>query len=92
MAQVRCDSVSEGLRPSEASVAIRDYDGQRHWIRVEFDFLSKIDGHWYLSMGLVGIDPRTKALLLEFPHEPDSGFNRIWVKPEMLDRSLETIT
>jgi hypothetical protein len=91
VAQIRCESVSDGLRASEALVSIRDYHGRRHWIRVERDFLSQINGACYLPMGVVQIDPRTKAVLLEFPHEPETGINRIWVKPEMLDQPLEVV-
>jgi transposase len=43
-AQVFCESVSEGLCASEALVSVRDYHGRRHWIRVERDFLSPING------------------------------------------------
>jgi hypothetical protein len=89
MALVRCESVSEGLRASEALASIRDYHGRRHSIRVERDFLSEINGDWYLPMGVIHIDPKTRAVLLEFPHEPETGINRIWVKPEMLDQPLE---
>jgi hypothetical protein len=42
-------------------------------------------------MGVVHIDPRTRAVLLEFPHKPETGINRIWVKPEMLDQPLEVV-
>ncbi len=89
MALVRCESVSEGLRASEALASIRDYHGRRHSIRVERDFLSEINADWYLPMGVIHIDPKTRAVLLEFPHEPETGINRIWVKPEMLDQPLE---
>lgn len=89
MTLLRCESVAEGLRASEALANVRDYQGRRHSIRVERDFLSPIDGQWYLPMGVVHIDLRTKAVLLEFPHEPETGINRIWVSPEMLDQPLE---
>jgi len=89
MTQVCCESISDGLRDSEALANVRDYSGRRHSIRVERDFLSKIDNDWYLPMGVVHIDPQTKAVLLEFSHEPETGINRIWVKPEMLDQPLE---
>ena len=91
MSQIRCESVGEGLRASEALANVRDYHGRRHSIRVERDFLSQINGQWYLPMGVVHIDPRTKAVLLEFPHEPETGINRIWVNPEMLDQPLEAV-
>jgi hypothetical protein len=89
MAQIRCESVSDGLRASEVLATVQDYHGRRHSIRVERDFLSQINGQWYLPMGVVHVDPRTKAVLVEFPHEPETMHNRIWVKPEMLDEPLE---
>src|SRR5258708_6656194 len=89
MTQVRCENVLNGLRDSEALANVRDFNGRRHSIRVERDFLTKIDNDWYLPMGIVQIDPRTRAVLLEFSHEPETGINRIWVKPDMLDERLE---
>ena len=89
MAQVRCECVADGLRDSEALVSVRDYNGRRHSIRVERDFLSEINGQWYLPVGVVHVDPRTQAALVEFPHEPETGINRIWIKPELLDQPLE---
>lgn len=86
MVLVQCDDVTEGLRPSEVTAVIRDYDGRRHYIRVERDFLTHINGSEYLPMGLIHVDPKTKAFLLEFSHEPDSGINRIWVEKEKVDQ------
>jgi len=85
MAQVICDEVGQGLRPSERTVAIKDITGRRHYIRVEHDFLTHgKDDKLYLPMGTIYVDPRSKAVLLEFPHAPDSDSNRVWVQPDAL--------
>lgn len=85
MAKVRCDRVSDGLRPSEAVASMLDYHGRRHFIRVERDFLSQKNGDRYLPIGIVHIDPKTNAVLIELPHEAETGANRLWVRQEQLD-------
>jgi hypothetical protein len=87
--QIRCESVSDGLRASEAVAVFRDYEGRRHYLRVERDFLSNEGGHFYLPIGIVHIDPRTKLVLIELPHEAETGANRLWVKPDQLDKPVE---
>jgi hypothetical protein len=89
MAKVRCENVSEGLRASEAVATFRDYRGRRHFIRVERDFLSQEDGHYYLPIGVVHVDPRTKLVLIELPHEAETGANRLWVTQAQLDEPIE---
>jgi hypothetical protein len=89
MAKVRCEAVSEGLRASEAIAVLRDYHGRRHFIRVERDFLSEQGGTAYLPIGVVHVDPRTKAILIELPHEAETGANRLWVAPDQLDEPIE---
>jgi hypothetical protein len=78
---VRCE-VAPGLRPSERTVAVKNFQGRRVHLRVENDFLKVVDGTSYLPVGIVYTDPETKAVLIELPHEADSGINRLWVKPE----------
>ncbi len=89
MALIRCESVSDGLRASEAVAVFHDYQGRRHFLRVERDFLSEIGGHVYLPIGVVHVDPRTKLVLIELPHEAETGANRLWVKPDQLDKPVE---
>src|SRR5580658_9605775 len=89
MAKVRCENVSEGLRASEALASLRDYHGRRHFIRVERDFLSEENGVFYLPIGVVHVDPKTHAVLIEFPHEAETGANRLWVKQEQLNEPIE---
>lgn len=89
MAKVRCEAVLEGLRASEAVATLRDYHGRRHFIRVERDFLSEQGGATYLPVGVVHVDPRTNAVLVELPHEAETGANRLWVKQDQLDEPVE---
>jgi len=89
MAQIRCDEVRRGLRASEALAIFRDYEGRRHFIRVERDFLSEENGHSYLPVGVVHVDPRTNLVLIELPHEAETGANRLWVTQEQLDKPVE---
>ena len=89
MAEIRCESVSEGLRASEALAIFRDYQGRRHFIRVERDFLSEEGGQTYLPIGIVHVDPRTNLVLIELSHEAETGANRLWVKQDQLDKPVE---
>lgn len=89
MAQIRLENVSDGLRASEAVAVFRDYQGRRHFLRVERDFLSQINDQSFLPVGVVGVDPRTRLVLVELPHEAETGANRLWVKEDQLDKPLE---
>jgi hypothetical protein len=89
MARVRCEGVSEGLRASEALASLRDYRNRRHFIRVERDFLSRQGSTYYLPIGVVHVDPKTKVVLIELPHEAETGANRLWVTPDQLDDPVE---
>jgi hypothetical protein len=83
MAQVRCE-VSDGLRPSEATVAVTDVQDRQQFLRVERDFLTAAEGHWFLPIGVVHDDGHNPWVLIELPHEADSGINRLWVRRENL--------
>lgn len=89
MAQLRCEEVRRGLRDSEALALFRDYEGRRHFIRVERDFLSQDNGQTYLSVGVVHVDPRTQLVLIELPQEAETGANRLWVTQDQLDKPVE---
>jgi hypothetical protein len=84
MDYVICDEVSEGLRPSEATVAIKSLRGHREFLRVSSKSLHKSNGHNYLCIGIVHRDPESRAFLIEFPHEADSGANRTWVPEQSI--------
>jgi hypothetical protein len=79
---VLCD-IAPGLRDEEISVAVRGTDGRRHFLRVDRDFVDEVDGRHYLPIGIVGRLPG-QGVLIELPHEADSGANRLWVREEQL--------
>jgi hypothetical protein len=83
MAQVRCE-VSDGLRPAEATVAVVDVHDRRQFLRVERDFLTAVAGQWFLPVGVAHDDRHQPWVLIELPHEADSGVNRLWVRRENL--------
>jgi hypothetical protein len=37
----------------------------------------------------VHVDPKTRAVLIELPHEAETGVNRAWVKQAVLDEPIE---
>lgn len=75
---VACE-VSGGLRPSEATVAVRNAEGGKAFLRVERDFLGEFNGRPHLPVGVIHLDPGAGKALIELPHEADSGVNRLWV-------------
>jgi len=88
MAKIRCE-VSAGLRPSEAVARFVDYNGRQHFIRVERDFLTEDANGFLLPVGIVHVDPKTRAVLIELPHEAETGANRVWVESTKLDEPIE---
>jgi hypothetical protein len=90
MAHVVCE-VSQGLREAERTVAVKDVHGRSQFLRVPFDFLTQANGRQYLPVGVVHIDPRSKAVLVELPHEADSGANRLWVRAADLLEAIEAL-
>ena len=91
MAKVRCIGLSEGLRSSEFVARLVDFHGRTHFIRVERDFIDDNAGISFLPVGIVHVDPKTKAVLVELPQEAETGANRIWVKPDQLDQPAEAM-
>jgi hypothetical protein len=89
MAKIRCNRISAGLRQSEALASFTDYYGRTHSIRVERDFLTLKGGGTFLPVGVVHVDPKKRAVLVELPHEAETGINRLWVKQEQLDEPIE---
>ena len=81
MLYVRCE-VSAGLRDSERTVMVRDYNDRRHFLRVEHYVIQSRGGVDYLPVSLIHVDPQTRAHLIELPLEADSGAHRIWVPPD----------
>ena len=89
MSKIRCESVADGLRQSEALAIFQDYQGRKHYLRVERDFLAQECGTFFLPVGVVHVDPRTKLVLIELPHEAETGANRLWVNQGQLDEPIE---
>jgi hypothetical protein len=79
MDYVVCDEVSEGFRPSDRTVGVTSLQGRREYLRLSLSSLLQKDGKFYLAVGVVRHDLPTDSYLIEFPHEADSGANRIWV-------------
>lgn len=82
-------TVSEGLRPSEALAKFSDYSQRTHFLRVERDFLIDENGKHFLTVGVVRKDARTGAVLVELPHEAETGANRLWVAQDQLAERVE---
>jgi hypothetical protein len=89
MASIRCSDITAGLRPSEVVASFIDFHGRTHFIRVERDFLSESNGASFLPIGIVHVDRKSKAVLVELPHEAETGANRLWVRQESLDEPVE---
>lgn len=73
-----------GLRESEAGVTVYDLAGRPQRLRTEWGLLRKEGDRYYLPIGVVGKHPEEDRVLIEFPHEADSGANRIWVRQDQL--------
>jgi hypothetical protein len=86
VAEVRCE-ISNGLRAAEATVAVADVHNHRQFLRVERDFLTALGDQWFLPIGVVYDDRHNPWVLIELPHEADSGANRLWVRREDLRAS-----
>jgi hypothetical protein len=80
MPEVICDRVGRGMRDDERTVAVKDVFGHPEYIRVPHDFLTYVGETAYLPVGVVHFDKEKDVVLIEFPHEPDTGRNRIWVR------------
>lgn len=91
MAKIRCNRISPGLRTSEVLASFTDYHGRTHSIRVERDFLTDEHGQNFLPVGIVHVDSKNKAVLIELPHEAETGANRLWLNQEQLDEPIEAL-
>jgi hypothetical protein len=89
MSRVICEGITDGLRISEVVACLKDYSGRNHFIRVERDFLSKTGNKSFLPIGVVHVDRAKRLVLVELPHEAETGANRLWVKQQQIDPSVE---
>jgi hypothetical protein len=69
--------IDEGLRPSEVTVEVPHHDGGSAFLRVDREFVKNLDGNTYLPIGIIYRE--NDLVLIELPHEADSGANRLWV-------------
>ena len=76
MPYVLCN-IAEGLRPSEITVEVRDNEGRSEFLRVDRDYVKALDGEKFLPVGIIFRE--ADNVLIELPHEADSGANRLWV-------------
>jgi hypothetical protein len=79
MAEVLCEKVGPGMRPSERTVAVKDVFGQREFLRVEHDFLTAVGERYFLPVGVVQEDREKDLVLIELPQEGECGGWRLWV-------------
>jgi hypothetical protein len=68
------------MRPSERAVTVQDVRGHSELILVEDDFLTVQGDKTCLPVGVVCLDKERGVALIEFPHEPITGGNRVWVR------------
>jgi hypothetical protein len=90
MLHLICDKLTKGLRTSERTVAIKDWQGRTHFLRVEYDFLNHEGGREWLPVGKVSEDRGRGLVLVELPQESESGVNRLWVPESSLLEYVQT--
>ena len=86
MASVLCE-VTDGLRPSEATVKLTTFDGRPEFLPVDRGLLSSDGNGFYLSVPVIHINHEKKAALIGLPVEADSGAHRVWVHLEKLKQN-----
>jgi hypothetical protein len=67
-----------GLRESEVQVTVHGITARPQRLRVPRGFLLEQDGRSRLPIGIVAGNPEEDKVLIEFPHEADSGASRMW--------------
>lgn len=87
---VACET-SEGIRPTDRTVAVRTFQGRAEFLRVNADYLLHKENKDYLPVGYIRQDSETGAHLVELPTEADSGTHRIWVPNDSLLKTEEAI-
>jgi hypothetical protein len=90
-AHVFCDEVNPGLRPSEVIAVIKDHAGRRHFLRAERDYLKASNGSSYFPVAVVHA-AAGGLVLVELPHEAETGANRLWVSKDRLLEPVEVPT
>ncbi len=80
MALIKCATVGRGLRDSEATVTIEEFDGTPQFLPIDRGVLTESNGNSYLTVSIIHVDDRKGAALVGLPVEADSGAHRVWVK------------
>jgi hypothetical protein len=79
MAHVVCE-VTDGLRPAEATVAVRDYNGRMEYLPIDRAMLARANGKHLLPVHIIYQDDSKNAAFVQLPDEADSGKTRLWVR------------
>jgi hypothetical protein len=90
ISKLRIDEVRRGGRPSDALAIFQDFNGGRHFLRVDRGCLLDQDGHTYLPITIVHVNP-LNLVLIELPYEAETGAKRFWVKQDQVDRPVEVL-
>ena len=82
--------VTEGLRPAEATVELRDFNNRGHFLPVDRGLVKLEGDKYYLPVSVLHIDEKRQAALVALPVEADSGAHSIWVKLSQLRSPIES--
>ena len=83
--------VTDGLRPSEATVEVRDYNNRGHFLPVDRGLVKQEGTENYLPVSVLHIDDKKQVALVALPVEADSGAHRIWVKLSQMRNLIESL-
>ena len=87
MAGLVCEQVGPGMRDEERTVAVKDVQGRREFLRVPHGFLTAVGEQYYLPVGIVQEDRTSQLVLVELPQEGECGSWRLWVRSTDLIRA-----
>jgi hypothetical protein len=90
VAKLSC-RVSDGLRPSEATITVNEYDGTPQHFPLDRGMVSRAGSRDAIPVRVIQKDETEQFALISLPVEADSGSQRIWVKIEDLDPQLEHV-
>jgi hypothetical protein len=68
------------MRESERTVAVKDVQGRREYLRVPQGFLTAVGEKHYLPVGVVYEDREKGLVLVELSQEGECGSSRLWVR------------
>ena len=80
MPALLCEQVGAGMRDDERTVALKDFQGRREFLRVPVGYLVPVGDAYYVPVGLVYEDPVRQVALIELPQEGECGNWRLWVR------------